>query len=276
MIIINFSFKKTLEEIEAMNKKFEDGGAEFYDAEFIFVFWLTKQEIIENLLPPPLKSADHPLVIAFVSKYPKTNFGLPYDETALAIRCQFEGKQGNYWLAMHLEGPGSDLAMAAGRENIGFPKKLAKIYFNKEGKNFEGWSERHGVRNLELKVDFNNKPNAKEALTILAETDVLSTGFKNQISYNFKFFPNPEGTGYDYNPKLVKQETLFRTKELELGEVVLKLDSSVHDPWAELEVVKLLGAAYNKGHNTMFPGSVVAELDTLKFMPYGFLKWDWF
>jgi acetoacetate decarboxylase len=274
VIILSFSFKKSYEEIEARNKRFE--GAEFYDAELVSVFWLTKQEIIENLLPPPLKPVKYPLVVAFVSKYPKTNFGLAYDETALFIRCQYEGVQGNYCLAMHLEGPGSDLGMAGGRENLGFPKKLARVHFNKEGKNFVGWSERHGVRNLDIKVNITNKSNAKEALTILAETDVFSTEVKNQIAYNFKFFANPEGTGYDYNPKLVKQETLFRTKELEIGEAELKLGSSVHDPWAELEIVKLLGAAYTKGHNTMLRGTVVAEVDSIKFLPYGFLKWDWF
>ena len=273
-MIISFSFKKSYEEIEERNKRFE--SPEFYDAEMVAVFWLTKQEIIENLLPPPLKTVKHPLVTAFVAKYPKTNFGLTYYESALFIRCQYEGEQGNYCLAMHLDGPGSGLGMAGGREILGFPKKLAKINFKKEGKNFEGWSERHGVKNIELKANFTGKTNAKEALTILAETDVFSAEVKNQISYNFKFFGNPEGTGFDYDPKLVKQETLFRTKKLEIGEAELKLDSSVHDPWAELEVVKLLGAAYTKGHNTMQRGTVVAEVDTIKFLPYGFLKWDWF
>ena len=274
MIIISFSFKKSDEEIEAKNKRFE--SAEFYDAEMVAVFWLTKQEIIENLLPPPLKTVKHPLVTAFVSKYPKTNFGLAYDESALFIRCQYEGEQGNYCLAMHLDGPGCDLGMAGGREIFGFPKKIAKIYFKKEGKNFEGWSERHAVKNIYLNVNFTGKPNAKEALTILAEAGVFSTEVKPQISYNFKFFGNPEGIGFDYDPKLVKQETLFRPKEIKIGEAELKLGSSVHDPWAELEIVKLLGAAYTKGHNTMLRGTVVAEVDSIKFMPYGFLKWDWF
>ena len=65
-------FVKSFEEIMATSRD----KAEFYDAEMLTVFWETKREIVERLLPPPLEPTEIPLVTAFVANYPKTNFGV--------------------------------------------------------------------------------------------------------------------------------------------------------------------------------------------------------
>jgi acetoacetate decarboxylase len=59
-----------------------------------------------------------------------------------------------------------------------------------------------------------------------------------------------------------------------MGEAEIVMKSSDYDPWAEVEIVKLLGAMYTKGNNAMRPGEVVAEVDPAEFAPYAFLKWD--
>jgi hypothetical protein len=41
-----------------------------------------------------------------------------------------------------------------------------------------------------------------------------------------------------------------------------------------VEVVKVLGAIYTVGDNTMLTGSVVAEVDQTEFGPYAFMKID--
>jgi hypothetical protein len=41
-----------------------------------------------------------------------------------------------------------------------------------------------------------------------------------------------------------------------------------------VEVVKVLGAMYSVGDNSMIGGKVVAEVDLMQFAPYAFLKWD--
>ena len=56
----------------------------------------------------------------------------------------------------------------------------------------------------------------------------------------------------------------------ESGDTLLDGD----DPWADVEVVKVLGAIYTVGDNTMLPGSVVAEVDPTEFVPYAFMKID--
>lgn len=179
---------------------------------------------------------------------------------------------------MHLDGPGKDLAMAGGREFFGFPKKQTKILFNYKGDEFEGYSERNGTRNMDLKVKFTGKFNDKDAPKFIIGSGMMGSGrMKNPdtINYNYKYFPAPDRSGYDYYPRLVQQNTLFRPETIKLGEAKLKLESSVHDPWAELEIVKVLGAIYQEGNNSMASGKVLAEIDPKKFLEYGYLKWDW-
>ena len=46
------------------------------------------------------------------------------------------------------------------------------------------------------------------------------------------------------------------------------------DPWAEVEVVNVLGALYTVGNNSMRKGKVVAETDPAAFKPFSFMKTD--
>ncbi len=78
----------------------------------------------------------------------------------------------------------------------------------------------------------------------------------------------------DYNPRLVRQETVLRPKKLEFGEAEIIFQPSPYDPWQEVEIVKMLGAVYTVGDNSMIGGKVVAETDLMEFVPYAFLKWD--
>ena len=83
-----------------------------------------------------------------------------------------------------------------------------------------------------------------------------------------------EGGAFDYNPRLVSQETVLKPKEMQFGEAEIILKYSDCDPWAEVEVVKMLGAMYTKGDNSMLAGNVVAEVGMMEFAQYAFLKWD--
>ena len=62
-------FVKTLEEI---SERYQKNG-EFYDAEVLTVYFETKQEVVERLLPAPLKPAALPVGGVFVANYPRTS-----------------------------------------------------------------------------------------------------------------------------------------------------------------------------------------------------------
>ena len=259
-------FLKTFEEI---TKNYRE-TADFYDAEMLIVLWETKPDIVKRLLPPPLKPARKPLAIAFVANYPRTNFGVSYLESALLLRAEFNGEAGNYCLSMPVT---NDIAMAAGREIFGYPKKIANIQFNRRGKVAEGLAERHSVRFFEVRAELTGKFNVDEAQGIFGE--VFGTGGSRVgVSYNFKHFPSPEGMGFDYHPRLVREEVEFRPNSAEAGKAEILLRPSDYEPWVEVEIVRLLGAIYTIGNNSMRKGKVVAEVDPMAFAPYAFLKWD--
>jgi acetoacetate decarboxylase len=85
------SFIKTPKELYDLSQM----KIEFYNAEMVFAFWLTKVDIVERLLPPPLKPAGVPISAGFIANYPRTSFGPPYQEGALFLMAQFEEVVGN-------------------------------------------------------------------------------------------------------------------------------------------------------------------------------------
>ena len=260
----NMGFVKTLDEISERYRK----NGEFYDAEMLTVYFETKQEIVKRLLPPPLNPSVLPVGGVFVANYPKTNFGITYRESAIFLAAQYNGVEGVYCLAMPVT---DDMAMILGRETLGYPKKMAEIHFERKGPVAEGWTERHGVRFVEVKVNLNGKFNDPVAQQFITERMKSST---DVVVYNFKYFFAPEREGFDYNPRLVKETVKANPKSTEMGEAELIIRPSDHDPWAEVEVVKVYGAVYTIGDNTMLPGSVVAEVSQTEFLPYAFLKLD--
>jgi len=260
-------FVKSFQEIMANTR----ASADFYDAQMLTVFWETKPEIVAGLLPQPLKPAEQPLAMAFLAYYPATNFDAIYYESALFVSAVHDGIEGSYCLAMPVT---SDIAMAGGREVFGFPKKMADISFKKDGENLHGWTERRGVRFMEIKAKLTGKFNDAAAQETLLAENLEEDGSMKAVAYNFKQFPAPEGGTFDYNPRLVRQETLFKSKEIQFGEAEIIFQPSDYDPWAEVEVVKMLGAIYTVGDNSMLGGKVVAEVEPMAFAPYAFLKWD--
>jgi acetoacetate decarboxylase len=261
-------FVKSLESIVAANRE----TADFYDAEMLVVLWETKPDIVARLLPPPLKPVAQPLVTAFVANYPSTNFDVTYQESALFLRAEYEGEEGGYCLAMPVT---NDIAMAGGREIFGFPKKIADVQLHRKGDTLVGWTERRGVRFMEIRAKMTGKFNVEDAAAMLMNPAAANPdGSSDAVSYNFKHFPAPEGMGFDYNPRLVKQVTTMRPKEVEFGEAEVILQPSDYDPWAEVEVVRVLGAVRTVGDNSMKSGAVVAEVGPMEFASYAFLKWD--
>ena len=259
-------FIKTIKELEQIRRKSFD----FYDAEFLSMYYETKPEIVKKLLPPPLKPAKHPVACAMIAHYPNTNFGVSYNEGALFLFAEYDGITGMFCLAMPVD---NDMAMIGGREVFGYPKKMSNIQFEKKDKSFEGWVERHGIKYIEVKANLNNKTNEKDFLKIGMELG-LNPAKPASITYNFKYFISPLYDGFDYNPRLIREEITMQSSEMSLGEVEIKLNHSEDDPWHEVEIERVLGCLYLKTNSQMQPGEVVAEVEPEKFLPYSFIKVD--
>jgi len=258
-------FVKSPEDLDEMRGK----KGEFYDAEVLTTYFETKPEVVKRLLPAPLKPGSFPFAFAFVANYPKTNFGVTYLESALFLQAEFNGEIGYYCLSMPVT---NEMALILGREIFGYPKKMGRIGLNRSGQDVEGWTERHGVRFFEVRAKLTGTFNDQMAQMMI--TGTLSSG-ANPVIYNFKYFPSPERHGFDYNPRLIREEIVIRPSSVELGEAELTFNPSDHDPWGEVEIVRVLGAIYSVGNNTMLPGKVVAEADPAAFEPFSYMKLDY-
>lgn len=247
--------------------------SDFYDAEMIWLVWETSPECVANLLPPPLKPAKKPLALAFIADYPSTNFSVPYKESALLIRASYKGVEGYYCLSMPVT---DDMAMAGGREGWGYPKKMANISFTKDGDTVTGYTERHGVKLMRVSATLSGKVNNEnEALNEMLALGIDPKGEFSDLSYLFKSAPSPVADGiFDYSPLLIEGETLMRPKEFIWAEVDIDITPSEFDPWGEVPVKRMLGGFYCVGDNSMLHGRVLQKVNSLEFLPYAFLKWE--
>lgn len=244
----------------------EKDAAIIYDAEIITVIYETKPEIVERLLPPPLEPFDSPLVRVYIANFPRTNFGITYKEGALFLICKYKGDIGVYTLSMPVD---NDMAMVLGRDLFGYPKKAGNIHFEKKGKNIHGWVERNGIRFVEIKAKTGIKIPEKQAIK-----HGLGANKSQSWAFNFKHFPAPDMSDFDYKPRLVKEPVGADRKTLHTANATIEFQPSKDDPWFEVEVVKMVGAFYSVQTTSMLKGKVVAEVDHDTFVPYSFLKWD--
>lgn len=257
------SFVKSLTDIRQYGGK----PTTFYDAEMLTVYWETKPEIIERLLPKPLKPAGRPLVSAFVANYPATNFCPPYREAGLFVLADYNGQLGNYCLSMPIT---SDIGMAMGREVCGLPKKMADISMEVEGDSVSGSIGRQGIDFFSINASIGDTFNDGQA------EEILEQYYGKDIPlYNIKYSNAVDGSGFDLMPVLVTQRLVSDVKVYRAAEASVAFRESPHDPWSELEVVKMLGAVYTVSTNVLEKGKVLELLHPMEFLPYCYLRWDW-
>ena len=82
-------------------------------------------------------------------------------ESALFIRAEFNGEEGNFCLSMPVT---DDMALIGGREYFGFPKKIGTLSLTKNGVKTGGWTERHDIRFMEIKADLTGRLNDPDAM----------------------------------------------------------------------------------------------------------------
>jgi acetoacetate decarboxylase len=246
----------------------------FLDVEYAFAAWLTKPEIVERLLPPPLEPVDLPLAWCMLANYRETNFSPPYQETALCLAARHNHSQASYCISMPInDGQG----MSAGREFFGIPKKLARIEFSSNNGKIRGATERLGHRFFEIELDLEAPPQS-DRLKDLNPWEAQTGDAPGQPlhMFNYKAFRSPDWTGFDYPPRLIKHALFGKHKIIKFCKANINITESPYDPWSEVEIVETLGAVYTRGEVSMGPGEVAAEVDPMQYLPYYMSKFDFY
>ena len=247
-------FVKTREELE---RYYGLGVRQVKGAKMIGVIFEVDPEVTERLLPPPLEQADAPGGLIFIANYPVTNLGPGYKEAALFLRCKYRGEAGSHCLSMPIT---SEPRMHNGRDVFGFPKKMAAIHLEKEGRSARGWVEREGVRFVEIEATL---------------TDAIPQLPPMGPTYLFKAMPRIDLTpGFDGPVFLAAQRTDIVPHSVEIGTADLTLRPSEHDPWTDIGNPKVTAAFYIESDNTMLPGKILAEVDPGLYLPHYFKMTD--
>lgn len=249
---------------------------EFTGAEMLIAAYRTDPMVVARILPRPLRLPEEAVAVAFVARYPQTNFGCVYNEGALLLRAVRGREVGLYCLSMPVD---DDTAMVLGRERLGYPKKMAEsIRLERSGDHVIGRVVRKGVEILRIDAELG-------AAVKPADLDIVSAATVDQhgqpcrevVSFLFKYFPAPGGTGLDYLPRLVRQATLLRPRaDVRKATARVVPSSSPYDPLGEVPVVgPVLACFHGRWDNTMLPGRVVKHVwNVRRFLPHAFFKTD--
>jgi acetoacetate decarboxylase len=258
-------------------KKIRSAGfaAEFTGAEMLYAVYRTDADVVSKILPKPLEPASEPLVMAFVAHYPQTNFGCPYNEGAILVQTKLGKETGIYCVSMPVD---DDMAMVYGREIYGYPKKLAdNIRLEKKDSQIIGSVSRKGIEILRIELNVKNVIQQSDLISLWSPSvDQNGKPCLAGNSFLFKYFLSPDGKGFDYIPRLVRQNTIFRPRpDLVTGEGKVIVGSSQYDPIGDIPVRSLVSCCYGIWDNTMMPGKVVSRAwNIFRFLPHAFFKTD--
>ncbi len=97
------------------------GPYRFANREFMIVSYRSDPEILEKMVPAPLKLREPVVNYEFIRMPDSNGFG-DYTESGQVIPVELNGEPGNYVHAMYLD---DEPPISGGRELWGFPKKFA-------------------------------------------------------------------------------------------------------------------------------------------------------
>ena len=101
-------------------------------------------------LPDEFVSIENGLDTLIILEYPETSIG-PYNEAVLLLSCTYQNMPGNFVYSIYVD---DDVALAAGREIWGIPKKIAEINLSKIKKNkVYGIVTRKGKRIFDISAE---------------------------------------------------------------------------------------------------------------------------
>jgi len=111
-------------------------------------------ELKKKYLPEDFEPMDL-FDVAFITEYPDSTIG-PYYENLILLYCSYKGDPGAYVFNIYVD---SDIALAAGREIWGYPKKFCDMKLSELKDNkIQGSLTRMGITFLEIEAELGDRP----------------------------------------------------------------------------------------------------------------------
>jgi len=240
---------------ESMKSFMKTGAMNSQDG--IFLYGIT-DPCVKELLPPPLEltDPDNPMFYLYIVNIREPSFAPWYLEGGIGVLAKYGGKTGVYFFNLLLSGPGALMGAYTGREGSGLPKKLCeRIVVERTGDYGHCFMERNGVRlvDVELEIGSYNQPELKMGMENCGEIDggFLSEG-GGCLLHRYRI-----GDNGAKDMELIFYDSPNRYFTWEPASATVKLKSSIDDPYGEIPLKSVLGAAWSVCDNWVKEVSVL-------------------
>jgi acetoacetate decarboxylase len=226
------------------NPAFPPGPYRFVDREFLIITYRTDPELLQKILPAPLKMTEPIVKYEFINMPDSTGFG-HYCESGQVIPVTLNGVAGGYVHSMYLN---DHPPIAAGRELWGFPKKLGEPELRVHKDTLIGTLDYSDFRVATGTMGFKHKTLDAAAVKKSMEAP----------SFLLKIIPHVDGT-----PRICELVQYSLTdiiiKGAWSGPGALELNPHALAPVAALPVLEILSAVHIMADLTLPYGTVVHD-----------------
>jgi len=223
----------------------------------IFLYGITDPSVKE-LLPPPLEltDPDNPMFYLYIVNIREPSFAPWYLEGGVGVLVKYGDKAGVYFFNLLLSGPGALMGAFTGREGSGLPKKLCeRIVVERTGDYGRCYMERNGVRLVDVKLEIGsyNQPELKLGMENCNEVKggLVSEG-GGCLLHRYRM-----GDAGVEDMELIFYDSPTRYYTWEPASATVDLKSSIDDPYGEIPLKHVLGAAWSVSDNWVRGMSVV-------------------
>ena len=213
--------------------------------------------LIEQVLPPPLRATERPIVKVSIATVEIDRPGVPtFGAGTFGVQCTHGDLTGFYPLLMPMT---TEQSVIGGRETFGEPKKLARISLDRAGDELVGTVARMGTTIIEMRGS--------------VDAEVDPPAVTTRTDFYLKFLRDPGGSGFDADPRLVHCHRIETTRKREtvVGEIILR--DSPFDPVADLPVRRIVEMHLSERQSQQ-TGEIVATLDPALVQPYVHQRYD--
>ena len=232
--------------------------------EGLYLCWETDPAVARRVLPPPLAlmNPEHPVVMVYVVNIREPTFAPWYMEAGLMMLCSYGATAGVTILNLQLSGPGASTGMCSGREFSGLPKKMCeRIVVERTDDCARAFVESKGKRIFDVDVELGayNDPLAAQ---LYKDNGPGRRERGSCLLFQYEFGAAPDGRMTFPKMRLVNYDSVTDYQTWEPASIKsIKMEPSLDDPWAELSVVKPLGAAYSINSNCDVRVSHLAQFE---------------
>ncbi len=216
---------------------------EYRDLWSLLVTFRTDPAAIAHLIPKPLVADPAGTMSVTISRFFTSGFG-SYNEMLLAAAARYDQRPVNFCLYLVLD---NDIAIGAGREIWGFPKKLGRVVVDERDGVLTGRVERGG---LEL---------VRAAMQVARLGSAADLGASAEY-VNLKLVPSVEkGAPPEVQQLTSTTLTGIDVKRVYTGPATLGFGASPADRFDRIPVVEVLGGCWYNADFTLGHGQILHD-----------------